>query len=306
MTTENTFTLPSPDGFEIFIYEWAPEGFPPKAIVQIAHGMAEHAARYRRFGERLAAAGYIIYADDHRGHGKSAGTVGKAGLGGEDSWNGMLGDLKRLSDCARSENPDLPLVLFGHSMGSFLAQHYAETWGGDLKALVLSGTTGSLGDDLPGTVAALEGVCQAEGRDGFPTGPGILAAMNAPFEPGRTGFEWLSRDEAEVDKYVADSFCGFAFSNGMMADTFKGLLDVWSPESEAKIPAGLPILIVSGAMDPVGAFGAAVRQLAARYEVAGVQDLTVKLYEGARHELLNETNRDEVEGDIIAWLNAHV
>ena len=134
----------------------------------------------------------------------------------------------------------------------------------------------------------------------------MFAGFAAPFQPVKTGFEWLSRDEAEVQKYVDDPWCGFPFSNALAADMLKGGQEMWSAASEARVPTGLPVLMISGAMDPVGGFSAGVNALAARYRALGVKDLTVKLYEGCRHELLNELNRDEVQAYILSWLDAHV
>lgn len=308
MIAESTFTFKDTEGFDIFVYRWMlPAGVQAKAAVQIAHGAAEHALRYRRFALFLNAAGYVVYANDHRGHGKTAGSLEKAGIAGADGWNRMVDDMKLLSDRIRSENPGLPLVLFGHSMGSFLAQQYIQSWGSALAGVVLSGTTGSLGDNLPMVIAAVEQDIERQGPDAPSAVFGqMFAGFNAPFEPVKTGFEWLSRDEAEVQKYVDDPWCGFPFTNALVADMLKGGQALWSPENEARIPTDLSVLMVAGAMDPVGGFAAQVQALAARYRTLGVKDLTVKLYADARHEVLNETNRDEVQQDILDWLDAHI
>jgi alpha-beta hydrolase superfamily lysophospholipase len=303
MTQTTTFTLKDPEGFEIFIYRWAPPPeVQPKAVVQLAHGAAEHALRYERFARYLNQAGYLVYADDHRGHGKTAGTLDKAGIAGEDGWNGMVRDLKMITECIQSDYPNLPLFFFGHSMGSFLGQRYIQLWGEELKGVVLSGTTGSLGD-TSAMIAGMEQYIQAQGRNAPSELFGqMFAGFNAAFEPIKTGFEWLSRDETEVQKYVDDPWCGFPFSNGLVMDMFKGAADIWSDESESRIPKNLPVLMISGALDPVGANTAAVNLLAQRYQAQGIRNLTVKFYEGARHELLNETNRDEVQEYILGWL----
>lgn len=305
---ETTFTVRDPEGYEVFVYKWAPEtGTPARAVVQIAHGAAEHALRYKRFGEFLNAAGYVVYADDHRGHGKTAGSLDKAGIAGEDGWNGMVNDLKLINDYLRGENPKLPVFLFGHSMGSFLAQQYIQQWGKDLAGVILSGTTGSLGENLPETIAAVEQETLANGR-AAPSAAfaAMFAGFAAPFPPIHTGFEWLSRDETEVQKYVADPWCGFAFSNGLVGDMLRGNIKIWTSESEQRIPRDLPVLMISGAVDPVGGFGAGVNLLASRYQALEIMDLEVRLYPEARHELLNETNRDEVQKDVLAWLEKHI
>jgi alpha-beta hydrolase superfamily lysophospholipase len=275
-------------------------------VVQVAHGAAEHAARYKRFGEFLNQAGYLVYADDHRGHWRTAGSLDKAGIAGDDGWNGMVDDLKLINDHIRKENPGLPLFLFGHSMGSFMAQQYIQQWGKSLTGVVLSGTTGSLGENLPETIAAVEAETAANGRDAPSAVFGAMfGGFAAPFPPVRTGFEWLSRDEAEVQKYVDDPWCGFPFSNGLVGDMLRGGLQIWTPASEQRIPVNLPVLMISGAMDPVGGFGAGVELLASRYRALGVKDLTVRLYPEARHELLNETNREAVQQETLAWLDQH-
>jgi alpha-beta hydrolase superfamily lysophospholipase len=307
MENDTTFTIQDSQGFAIFVYKWAPPpGGRPKGVVQIAHGAAEHALRYKRFALFLNAAGYIVYANDHRGHWKTAGSLSKAGIAGKDGWNGMANDLKLLTDRIRLENPGLPLILFGHSMGSFLAQQYIQTWGKGLAGVILSGTTGSLGDNLPEIIYAVEQAIQQEGPDAPSAVFGqMFSGFNAPFEPVKTGFEWLSRDETEVKKYVDDPWCGFPFSNALVADMLKGGQAVWSADCEASIRTDLPVLMISGAMDPVGGFSELVKLLASRYQALGVKDLTVKFYDGARHELLNETNRDEVQQYLLDWINAH-
>lgn len=300
----STFRFTDPDGFQIFTYKWAPEHGQPKAVVQIVHGMAEHGLRYERFAQFLNQAGYVVYADDHRGHGKTAGDLSKAGIGGMESWEGMIKDEKQLTDLIKQQNPGLPLFLFGHSMGSFIGQVYIQRWGGELKGVVLSGTSG-LAVLPPEALPAMEQAAAGDKRDQYPEGPGIFAAMNAAFEPVKTPFDWLSRDEAEVQKYIDDPWCGFAFSNGMMLDMARGIGEMISPQNQARIPKDLPVLMIAGEMDPVGAYDG-VRALARSYTGAGIKDVQVILYPQARHEVLNETNRDQVQQDVLDWLEAHL
>jgi alpha-beta hydrolase superfamily lysophospholipase len=311
MTTQTTtFTFADPDGFEIFVYKWAPDdpASAIKGIVQIAHGAAEHALRYERFGKFLNEAGYVVYANDHRGHWKSTGTLDKAGIAGTDCWNGIVKDVKQLSDVIRQEYPDLPLFLFGHSMGSLIAQQYMQHWGDQVQAVVLSGTFGSLGDEIGGVIAMANQMIQAEGADSpSPIFDGMFAGFNEPFEPGKTGFEWLSRDEAEVQQYVDDPWCGFPFSNRLVRDFLAGGVEIWRPENEARIPKDLPILIASGERDPVGGPGlASVQALIDRYHAQGLTKVTLRLYPEARHEILNETNRDQVQRDVVDWLDSQL
>lgn len=301
-----TFTFKSPDGPEVFVYKWSPEaGVKPKAAVQIAHGAAEHGLRYERFGRFLADAGYVVYANDHRGHWKTAGVLEKAGIAGPDGWNGIIRDVRQLNEIIQKENPGLPVFFFGHSLGSLIAQQYIQNWGGELKGAILSGTFGSLGGD-PAAIAAMgEQAAQAQGDDApSPIFIGMFANFNQAFEPVKTGFEWLSRDEAEVQKYVDDPWCGFPFSNRLVIDMFEGAAGIWAPENEGRIPKDLPLLVASGELDPAGANTASVKQLVERYRGYGIRDITVKFYPQARHEILNETNRDEVQGDILGWIEA--
>jgi len=301
-----TFTFKAPDGPEVFVYKWAPEaGVKPKAAVQIAHGAAEHARRYERFGHFLADAGYVVYASDHRGHWKTAGVLAKAGIAGTDGWNGILRDIRQLNKIIRKENPGLPVFFFGHSMGSLIAQGYIQEWGSELKGAILTGTFGSLGGDPAAIVAQGEQFAQAQGDDApSPIFAGMFANFNKPFEPGKTGLEWLSRDEAEVQKYVDDPWCGFPFSNRLVIDMFKGSANIWAPENEARIPKDLPLLVASGELDPAGGATASVKQLVDRYLSYGMRNITLKFYPQARHEILNEINRDEVQRDILEWIES--
>lgn len=299
----STFTLPSPDGPEIFVYKWAPDvGTSPKAAVQISHGAAEHALRYERFGKFLAYAGYVVYADDHRGHGKTAKMLEKAGIAGPDAWNGMLRDMHQLSGIICEENPGLPLFFLGHSMGSLIAQQYIQLWGKDLKGAILTGTFGALGGDPSAIVALCQQAVQAQGPDAPSQ---VFMNMFANFNQGlevKTGFEWLSRDAAEVQKYVDDPWCGFPFSNQLVLDMFAGAAEIWKPENEARIPRDLPLLIASGELDPAGGNTASVKLLVDRYAAQGLQKMQVKFYPGARHEILNETNRAEVMRYLLDWM----
>jgi alpha-beta hydrolase superfamily lysophospholipase len=302
---KSTFTFTDAADFQIFVYKWAPDGGKPKAAVQVIHGAAEHALRYERFAQFLNQAGYVVYGDDHRGHGKTAGDLSRAGIAGEDSWDGMVNDEKQLSEIIKKENPGLPLFLFGHSMGSFIAQSYIECWGSELKGVILSGSTGLTlipAEALP----YLEQAAEGEARDRVSeTAGGLFAALNAPFEPANTPFDWLSRDPVEVQKYVDDPWCGFPFTNGLTLDMGRGTLAMLDPQNQARIPKNLPVLLLSGELDPVGARDG-VRALEKSYKEHGIKDVQVILYSQGRHEMLNEINRDDVQRDIAGWLDAHL
>ena len=277
---ESTIEFTSRDGIAVQTYRWAPEES-PRAVVQVQHGLAEHAARYRRFAEALTDAGYLVYAPDARGSGRTA--QGAYGSWGADGWPGWVNDVALLRERISEEHPDLPVVLFGHSMGSFATQHYLLDHSADVDAVVLSGST---------EVGWLVPVLDADE-------PADLSAFNEPFEH-RTGFEWLSRDEAEVDAYVADPACGW---EAPPLSGIGSLAAAADPDRVAAVRDDLPMLIVSGDADPLAQGGATVEMLAQRYRDAGLGDVEVRLYPGGRHELLNETNRDEVTADILAFLD---
>ncbi|MFT4102950.1 MAG: alpha/beta hydrolase [Burkholderiaceae bacterium] len=284
-TTPSSFRSTA-DGTEIFTYAWADVAGQPIGVVQIAHGLAEHGERYARFAKALNAAGFLAYAVDHRGHGRSAqGRLGDFGAAGFD---GLIADVAQFGSALRARHDGLPLFLFGHSMGSFAAQaavlDHASTWSG----VVLSGST------------ALDAL--AEGMAEAPAG---LEAFNAGFEH-RTGYEWLSRDEAEVDAYVADPWCGWEIPDGLIPSLLAPAPRLADPALLAGIRRDLPVLIASGDADPLAAGGPLVQLLGQRYREAGIADVTVMLYPAARHEILNETNRDAITADIVAWLRAHV
>ncbi len=280
---ESTTTFTSRDGIEIQTWVWTPDGT-PRAVVQVQHGLAEHAARYRRLAQALTAAGYLVYAPDARGSGRTA--QGAYGVWGEDGWPGWVDDVGRLSERIRADHPDLPLAILGHSMGSFATQQHLLEHSADVDAVVLSGST---------EVGWLVPVLDADE-------PADLSAFNEPFEH-RTGFEWLSRDADEVDAYVADPACGWA------APPLPGIASLAAaadPDRIAAVRDDLPLLIVSGDADPLAQGGAAVEALAQRYRDAWLTDVEVHLYPGARHEVLNETNRDEVTRDILTFLDRTV
>ncbi len=302
-----TFTHTVPDGTVLHVHRWLPEG-EPRAVVQLAHGMVEHAARYDHLGQRLAREGYAVYASDHRGHGRTAAGPDELGhLADEGGFATAVDDLVSLTDRLRGEHPGLPVALVGHSMGSFLARAYAARYGDRLDALVLSGTAGDPG--AAGRVGLRLARLEARVR-----GPRARSALmealtlgsyNRRFRPNRTGFDWLSRDEAQVDAYAADALCGGRATAGFYRDLLTGLIWVNQLSTARTTPADLPVHVVVGEVDPVGGADAAV-EVAGLLLEAGVEDVTVKIWPGARHEVLNETNREEVEDDIVAWLDAHL
>ena len=297
-THATTFTFATSEGASVFVHRW----LPPKdarGIVVIAHGASEHGARYDHFARALSAAGQAVYASDHRGHGHTA--AGRLGWAGRDGWNGTLRDVDHVIATAHAAHPGVPLVLFGHSMGSIVAQRFMQMRGEDFAGVVLSGTLESVAG-LDGILALAESAARSNAEQPSDLFGAMFAGFNAEFAPARTGFEWLSRDEREVQKYVDDPLCGFAFSNRMLADFLAGWAQAWEPEHEATIPRTLPVALFSGARDPVGRNSDGPAALAARYRALGIANVAVTLYPEARHEILNELNREKVERDIVAWI----
>ncbi|WP_067436500.1 alpha/beta fold hydrolase [Nocardioides jensenii] len=283
MPFENaTFTSPV-DGTTLATYAWDAVA-QPRAVVQLAHGVAEHSARYDRLATALNAAGYLVRALDHRGHGRSITEV--PGDFGAAGFEGLITDLAAYGAQLRADHADLPLFLVAHSMGSFAAQ-----------AVILEHSTQYAGVVLTGSSALdvlAAGLAQSEGPIG-------LEAFNAAFED-RTGYEWLSRDEAEVDAYVADPLSGFDLPEETIPALFGPAERLADPSA---VRSDLPILVASGSADPLAGGGDLVQLLGQRYRDAGLTDVTVRVYDEARHEIFNETNRDEVTADVIGWLDQH-
>jgi alpha-beta hydrolase superfamily lysophospholipase len=304
MKTEN-FTLTAVDGVELFVYRWLPEQ-PPVAVVQIAHGLAEHAGRYARLAESLTAAGYAVYANDHRGHGRTVKSPDDLGIFAEDGgWRKCVDDLWQLNRHMAGAHPRLPIVLLGHSMGSTLAEHFMGEHGNALAGVVLSGANGN-----PSPLAAMgRGITRAERLRLGARGKSKLVqsltfeAFNKKFAPTRTEFDWLSRDPAEVDKYVADPLCGFAATTQLWVDLLDGWGEVSSRAHRERVPEDLPIYVIAGGRDPVSGNTRQLESWLADYRAAGFSKLEHCFYPGARHEVFNETNRAEVTRDLLGWLS---
>lgn len=278
---DDTLRIVMRDGVSLAASRWmSPRA--PRAVLVVSHGMGEHRRRYRAPLIPFVAAGYAIYAADHRGHGETVPDPTKLGDYGLGGFAGVVDDLAAVIEYARTENPGLPLILFAHSMGSMIAQALIIDHPGIVDALVLCG---SAAIDVVAALAAT--------RD-------VLGTINATFEPARTPFDWLSRDNAEVDAYLADPLCGFGLTPESFVSLFSQGQRLADPALLARISPKLPIYIISGACDPVAADFDAFEPLVERYRAAGLS-VAARLYPGARHELLNETNRGEVVTDLLEW-----
>ena len=280
-------------GVRVAAYRWDPQGT-PRGIAQLTHGMGEHALRYGAVAQSLNAQGFVVYAQDHRGHGATAESLDRQGMIGADGWTELVNDIDRLRLVALSEQDGdhgaLPVVLVGHSMGSFAVQQYLPEHSGDVTAVVLTGT------------AAID--LMEPGLD--LSGPLDLSAFNAPFVPARTDYDWLSRDPAQVDAYVADARCGFGLDEDGTRQMFGAARRLADPQVLGLIRKDLPIYIAVGEHDPVNGQMALADPLITRYRDAGIDDVTLRVYSGARHEVFNETNRDEVLADLADWLRRAV
>jgi alpha-beta hydrolase superfamily lysophospholipase len=305
---ENDFRVPARDGIPLFVRSFLPDpGTPVRAIVQIAHGMAEHSARYARLSDALTRRGYAVYAHDHRGHGRTAHSAEDLGFfADQNGWEKVVDDLHVVLEEAKSRHPGLSVFLLGHSMGSYIARGLAHRRGSEIAALILSGTT----HDQPLTYLASRATLVAAERLRLgKRGKSKLLkqvtfdSFNRRIEKPRTSCDWLSRDPAEVDKYINDPLCGFECTTQLWWDVLGGLAEICSPENIQRMPRDLPIYILSGEHDGVHNKLAGIRKLQKVLEDSGFSQLTVRIYPDARHEVFNETNRDEITRDLIAWLD---
>ena len=307
MPDASSFVLRVPDGTPVHVTTWLPEDA-PRAVVLIAHGMVEHAARYDHLAQRLTDHGYAVYAPDHRGHGHTVSGRGERGVLGhladEGGFAAVVDDLLALTDRIEADLPGVPIVLLGHSMGSLLARAYAARYGERLAALVLSGTAGAPGllGNLGLTVASLEARLRGPRAASHLMTALTMGPYNAQFRPNRTRSDWLSRDTAQVDAYEADPLSGATASAGFYRDLLTGLRWVSQPSVAAQMPRDLPVHLVAGEVDPVGG-AAGTEEVAAMFRDVGLQDVTTRIWPDARHEVLHEVNRDEVETELVAWLD---
>jgi len=305
----STDTYHTKDGEHIFYYKWKSLSNNPKGIVQIAHGMGEHAGRYQPIAKLLQEQGYEVYANDHRIHGKSVKSMDLLGVyEGENFFEDAVEDMYELTKIIKKDHPSQKIILFGHSMGSFLSRHYVTKYNKDIKMLILSGTAsymkglGALGLVSSNVIKFLKGPKPSST---------ILKSLfftefNKKFKPNRTKVDWISSDENQVDLFEADPYRIEDFSTSVFIDLIKGSKKINDKRTFKATPKDLSIYIFSGDKDPVGDMGKGTKKVANQYKKAGVSDITLKIYENGRHEMLNEVNKTEVEQDLINWLNARI
>ena len=294
------------DESEIYLRKWLPE-CEPKGIIQIAHGMTEHAGVYTDFIDALLQAGYGVYAHDHKGHGKTVKSEEDYGHFEPDiGWSQVVSDVIFVSEMIKEEQ-SCPLFLLGHSMGSFLSRRAVQLRGELYDGFLISGTGGNPG--FLGVVGHKVATIEMKLRGAKAKSPMLnflsFGNFNSNFKPNRTSFDWLSSDTNQVDKYIADPLCGFICTTSFYRELFSGVLEVNKLEEYKKTPKNLPIHIFSGDRDPVGDMGKGVKEVYENYKKCGVKDVTLRLYENGRHEMFHEVNRDEVFKDLISWLDTH-
>lgn len=294
---------PSKGTGQIHACAWLPEG-EVRAVVQIVHGIAEFVERYEDFAKFLNQQGFLVVAEDHMGHGQSINNGGIQGYfhGG---WFTAVEDTVQLARDTMDQYPDVPYILFGHSMGSFMARtilcKYPEL---TLKAAILCGTGWQPTVALPALIRVVEGICQKTGE----TVPSeklqnlVFGSYNRKVEHPRTSFDWICRDKKVVDAYIAHPLCGFTATCGLLRELMKGIYYIQQPRNLQNMRKDLPVFFIAGGDDPVGNFGKGVRQTVRAFQKAGLRDVSVRIYPLCRHEILNEINKDEIFEDVLQWI----
>ena len=294
------------DDRQIELSIWRPDT-EPRGVIQVLHGLAEHIARYDRFARECTARGYAVVGHNHRGHGEQAAGGLLGHFADRDGMMLVVDDAERVFAEVRRQFPAAPIVLMGHSMGSYIAQLFVMRRAPDIAALILSGSTWPNQQEI--RMARMLGKImrffRGTRRHSRLFDEMIFKKYNKTFAPNRTGFDWLSRDEAEVDRYIEDRLCGSRSSYGLWLELFNTLIEISERGATARVAKDLPMLITGGAEDPVGGARPLAR-LAAEYEASGHERVTLKLYADGRHEMLNETNRDAVTDDILSWIDTNV
>ena len=299
------FYFPSADGLTtIHASEWIPEGT-VRAVLQISHGMVEYIGRYDRFAQYLNEHGFYVVGNDHLGHGEAVVSDEKLGYFKDPDGNEcVIADLHRLRQITEKKYPGVPYFMLGHSMGSFLIRQYMMLYGQGLSGVIVMGTGSQPGPVLKAGKAVCRAIAAVRGWQHRSQLVNIMAfaSNNQKFRPARTHMDWLTKDTEIVDAYLKNPWCTYTFTLNGFYQMFRGIQFVQNPDNIAKIPKGLPLLVVSGADDPVGAFGKGVRAVYDGFLTAGVKDVEMVLYDEDRHEILNETDYEMVYGDLHVWL----
>ena len=308
MVKKEEFSFTSAQGStKIRGVRWIPEK-DPVAVVQLAHGMTEYIDRYAAFAEFLAAHDILVVGNDHLGHGQSVQSDDDLGYFAEENGDRVLvQDMLKIIRMTKKEYPDLPYIMFGHSMGSFLTRLFICCHGSEVGGAIICGT----GNNPAGLMKAAMGICRIMAKKkGWRYRSDSLynimfGVFNKRFAPTRTECDWLSRNEASVDAYVADEKCGFRFTLNGYYNLFMSMWKVVRKEYLERMPKDLPVLFISGDKDPVGGDGKGVQAAVKQFKDCGMKDVECILYEGDRHEILNELDRETVYADVLQWICAH-
>lgn len=305
--TKNEQTFISSDDFsKITYYTFTPET-EPKAVIQISHGMCEHIARYGEFIDFITAHGYIVVGNDHLGHGKSARTAREKGFFGEkNGWRFLVRDVKKLTDIVHEKYPKLPIILFGHSMGSFIARCYLSWYGDEISAAIIMGTSGGIPKTAAKAATSMLTGIAGENSPLPRTQFAFYSALSMKFPDHTSQFDWITRDPEKIEMYKTDSLADFSLTAKAWDDIATLINSISADDWAYSVDKKLPLLLISGKSDPIGDFGKGVRAVFFRLKEAGVQDVALKLYPQARHELINEINRAEVFEDMLKWLNRRI
>ena len=294
------------DGYDIELYVYEPQAeIRTRGVIQLVHGSCEHTMRYEQFIAYLISQGYVVYANDHRGHGASVKSADDYGYFGEtNGWSKMVDDLKSINDLIHAKHPDLPIVMLGHSMGSFLARHYAIDYGETINGLILTGTAHEPKYQLVAGKIAAKIIKRIKGsRYRSPLIHRLsYGTFNQHIENAKTPSDWICYDESIVKQFCADSSCGFVFTTAGFEDLFTGLLYITNEKNIKKMPYDLPVLLLSGEDDPVGGYGQMVIKAYEVMKDAGLVDINYKLYQKMRHEILNEKEKNIVYEETHQWL----
>jgi alpha-beta hydrolase superfamily lysophospholipase len=295
------------DNKKIHAYVWNKTD-KPKGAVQILHGMAEHAARYADFASFLNKNGFIVYANDHRGHGKTVQSPDEIGIIGQDGFELIIRDAYILLQMIKNKHPGLPVFILGHSFGSFLAHSFISRFGSEIDGVILSGSAKQDGPEIAfgRIVASVQRFIFGENKKSFLIDKLGFGSYNKRIPDAKSKFSWLSCDDSEVEKYENDPLCGNVFSIGFYYYFFNALKGLYDYNKSSCIPKTLPVFIISGEEDPVGKYGKKVLELYDFYKKLGLFNVQIKLYPGKRHEILNEKGRQEVYDDILSWLKTQI
>ncbi|MBQ7246572.1 MAG: alpha/beta fold hydrolase [Lachnospiraceae bacterium] len=303
------FFFPSKDGLtQIHAIEWIPDG-EVRGVLQIAHGMVEFIDRYDRFASFMSSQGFYVVGNDHLGHGKSVTDESQLGYFARHDGNFcVLGDMQRLREDSAKKYPDVPYFILGHSMGSFLTRQFIEMYGTGLAGAIIMGTgyQPSLTLNMGIALTSLLGKFKGDHHRSVMVNNMALGSYNAKFEPGRTKNDWLTKDEAIVDAYEANPLNQFTFTVNGYNNLFRGMRYAQQRKNLEMIPKELPVLVISGADDPVGEFGKGPKIVAQSYRDNGIKDVTLKLFDGDRHEILNELDHDAIDRYLLEWITGRM